>query len=252
MTNLKTLIVEDNFNDALEIEMLLKDIGCQVLSIVDNAGEAFETIFAEQPDLIIMDVMIKGRLDGLQIAKRICHEGIPIILISAYAEKAISSSIQRLDNMIFAQKPLDAQTLEKTIKELMNHSLTLTPLAFTKSSNKRELNSIKVVENSIFIKHNNILRRVNFSDIYSIQSEGNYCMIYTDERKYAIKISLRRIQEELPPDMFIQIHQRHVVPLNKITNIELSNGKVFVGRDDIYPIGRRYKDNLMDKIRFLK
>lgn len=248
MNNLRTLIVEYDFNDALYIERLLKNIGHQVISIVDNAGEALETIFVEQPDLIIMDVLVKGRLDGLQIAKRIHNEGIPIILISAYDDNNIASNIENNSQIVFLEKPLNTENLKNAIKILINQSSD--PFSFM--GNKRELNSIKVVENSIFIKYNNNLRRVNFTDIQSIQSEGNYCMIHTEQRKYAIKISLKRIQEVLPADMFIQIHQRHVVPLHKITNIELSNSKVFIGSDDMYPIGRKYKDSLMEKIRFLK
>ena len=89
MTNsaLKILIVEDNISFALELEMILDEIGYQIIATVDNSAEALDIIFSKEPDLILMDIDIKGNLSGTQIGQKIKHLNIPIIFITSFDNK---------------------------------------------------------------------------------------------------------------------------------------------------------------------
>ena len=64
LKDLSILVVEDEFSFALELEMLVKSIGYQSVVSVDNSAEAIEYIYTEHPDLILMDIEIKGKFSG--------------------------------------------------------------------------------------------------------------------------------------------------------------------------------------------
>ena len=65
--SLKILIVEDELSFALELQMLLEELNYNVLKHVDNSDEALKVIYENHPDLIFMDIDIKGDLSGIEI-----------------------------------------------------------------------------------------------------------------------------------------------------------------------------------------
>ncbi|MFK7936695.1 MAG: LytR/AlgR family response regulator transcription factor [Saprospiraceae bacterium] len=239
MTSVTALIVDNDFQAAKHLKKSLLLLGYQTIEIVDNSAEALEIIFAESPNLVILDVEIKGKLNSIQLGKRLQSYDIPILFTTSATHPKYYQFSQQAHPTTLLAKPYNTATLASAIKSTLNHPNSDAPIS---SSDNND---------SIFIKHNNSLKRVPLTQINFIQSEGNYSLVYTKERKYAIKISLRRIQNELPKNVFIQIHQRYVVPIDKISNIELSSAKVVVG-ENTFPLGRTYKADLLEHFHYLK
>ena len=80
----KILVVEDEYIVATDIKMTLKRLNYFVTSTVDNGEEAITKAAVEKPDLILMDITLKGNLDGIETAKMImAQHGIPVIYLSA-------------------------------------------------------------------------------------------------------------------------------------------------------------------------
>lgn len=250
MSNLKVLIVEGDAIHALELKTELMRMGHDVLGVVHDVTTALKVIFTHNPDLILMDVYMNGQPSGLQLGQRLINHNIPIIFITAHTNENIYQSAKKINTAAYLVKPFDYLTLRSAIDNTIRRS-EIPHNAINGYSTSRSSEIESMAKESIFVKHNNNLRRIAFNEINFIQSEGNYSIIHTTERKYAVKISLRRIQLELPDSQFAQIHQRYVVPIQKISNIELSTAKVFLG-EDILPLGRTYKSDLLDRFRYLK
>lgn len=70
MQKLRILIVEDDLLLAIETESKLKKMGYEVIGIADNSATAFELIYADAPDVILMDIDIKGKMSGTQIGEK--------------------------------------------------------------------------------------------------------------------------------------------------------------------------------------
>jgi two-component system, response regulator PdtaR len=84
MKTAKILIVEDEAIIAMEIESQLQSLGYNVTSIVDTGVKAIEKAEADKPDLILMDIRIKGEMDGIQTAAIIREQfDIPVIFSTA-------------------------------------------------------------------------------------------------------------------------------------------------------------------------
>jgi DNA-binding response OmpR family regulator len=80
----KILIVEDEFIVAADIKMTLQKLNYRVTSSIDNGEDAIKITALEKPDLILMDITLKGSLDGIETAKIIMTKyNIPIIYLSA-------------------------------------------------------------------------------------------------------------------------------------------------------------------------
>ena len=113
MTPKNVLIVEDESITARYIEGVLTQLGVLKITIAVSATEALELITHTKFDLILMDINIKGPMDGIQVAKAVLdHHAIPIIFITAYTDKETLDSIYELVPYGFIRKPFTPKDLE--------------------------------------------------------------------------------------------------------------------------------------------
>ena len=111
------LIVEDESLVALEIESFVKSLGYEVLSTVSDAKECFKVIKKKKPDLILMDVYIKGDIDGIECSKKIKQNSfIPIIFISAFSDDETLNRAVLTNPSAYLIKPFNRKELEVAIK----------------------------------------------------------------------------------------------------------------------------------------
>ena len=104
----------------------------------------------------------------------------------------------------------------------------------------------------IFIKNNSSLVRVKYDDILWIEALENYVVVNTFKEKYTIHFTMKAISEKMPSEKFIRIHRSFIVNISKIKMIE--DNSVIIRHDNgskIIPIGKSYKDNLMDDINLI-
>lgn len=88
MKQKRVLIVEDEFIIAFELQSMIQKLGYEVISIVDSGQKAIEMVETERPDIILMDIRIKGDLDGIDTAGIIKSKfNAPIIFSSAYLDE---------------------------------------------------------------------------------------------------------------------------------------------------------------------
>ena len=88
MEKARILIVEDETIIAMEVESQLQRLGYEVTSVVDTGEKAISKAESDKPDLILMDIRIKGEMDGIDAAEVIRNKfGIPVIFSTAYLDE---------------------------------------------------------------------------------------------------------------------------------------------------------------------
>lgn len=232
---------------ALDVEMLLDEMGLQLAAKVDNSEAALKFIHSEQPDLIIMDVELKGEKSGLDIAKEINHLRIPIIFTTSYKDKVSFEASKAVHSFGYLVKPFDKISLQSTMEQAIKSIYPEEPLETAPVS----LGAGTILSDTVLVKHGNLLYTVRFNEIFYIQGDGNYCSIHTDSRKYLVKLSLRKILEALPASEFMAIHKSFIVRLSKVDSVDISSGKLMVGKD-VLPLGRNYKNEFLERFNILK
>lgn len=108
----KILIIEDEAIISFGYRLQLEQMGLEVIGTARSSDEALELLARDRPDVIIMDVYIKGDLNGLELARRI-HETdpIPVIFLTASTKPEIVEGIRALKGCHYLLKPIDTDSL---------------------------------------------------------------------------------------------------------------------------------------------
>lgn len=118
----KILIVEDECVIAQDIKTSLAKRGYKNSEIVASGEEAVKFACDQKPDIILMDILLYGKMDGFEAAKQINKLNIPVIYITAYGDKKTLDKIKRSTPFGYILKPFDTNKLILNInKALMNN-----------------------------------------------------------------------------------------------------------------------------------
>ncbi|MBA3971704.1 MAG: response regulator [Bacteroidetes bacterium] len=119
----RILIVEDEIIIAMETKIGLIIAGYDVIGIVATASEAINTAEQEQPDLILMDIKLKGDITGLYAACQIRKKSnVPILFVTGTSDDRIINQIKALKYSIILMKPTHTRDLIVEIKKMFNFS----------------------------------------------------------------------------------------------------------------------------------
>jgi diguanylate cyclase len=117
MTSVKILIVEDELLIANNLARKLTTLGYQVVEIVSSGEKAIQMVAEKQPDLVLMDVVIKGEIDGIETASQIHKKyDIPIIYLTAYADGETLNRAKATNPLGYIVKPFKEKELQVTIE----------------------------------------------------------------------------------------------------------------------------------------
>jgi CheY-like chemotaxis protein len=121
----RILIVEDENIIALDIRSMLEDLGYMVSAIVSSGEESIQKASHMKPDLVLMDIKLKGRIDGVNAGEEINKQfHIPIVYLTAYSDQA---TIKRIHNgkkgyaSTVIYKPFDEGELQTAINSTLAH-----------------------------------------------------------------------------------------------------------------------------------
>ncbi|OGF27219.1 hypothetical protein A2331_03550 [Candidatus Falkowbacteria bacterium RIFOXYB2_FULL_34_18] len=112
----RILIVEDEAIVANDIKNTLEKLNYSVDGILDTGEDVLNIIKEKKLDLILMDVKLKGKIDGIETAKRIKEFNIPIIYLTAYSDKKTIERAKETMPYGFLLKPFDNQELNSVIQ----------------------------------------------------------------------------------------------------------------------------------------
>jgi len=122
--NLNILIVEDQFIIAMNLKIKVEGLGHKVLGIESSAEEAIEKIPQLSPDLVLMDIILKGEMDGIDATYIIWKQfKIPTLYITAHSDKPTLKRVKNSPGYGILIKPVSSQDL-KTAIEMSHHQRT--------------------------------------------------------------------------------------------------------------------------------
>lgn len=122
MSKLKILIVEDNAIAALDIRSQLESLSYEVPAIILSGEDALKKIVKFKPDLVLMDVNLKGELSGIKTAQTIKEMfDLPVIFLTAYSEEKMNNYIELTEYDGYLKKPFDNVKLIEVIENALNN-----------------------------------------------------------------------------------------------------------------------------------
>ena len=228
--NKKVLIVEDEVLVAEHLKAILKGFNFDNVTMVHNAPDAYDALEQGFYDLVLLDITLGHKKQGLEIADRINETGkTPFIFITAYSDNAILSEALSKHPQAYITKPFKKTDIIAAINLVFIHKPELAkPYLLFKDG-----------KNEVSLKTQNI--------IY-LRSEGNYIDIVTLTKKYSIRNSLEWFLANADENKFMKIHRSYVINLNFI--VKLGSSTVLLENIEL-PVSRKYKNELKKRIKNL-
>lgn len=117
MSKIKILVVEDESIVAKDIQNTLIRLGYDVPATASNAASAYQKLEDIQPDLVFLDIKLKGEIDGIQIAEKIKNTyDIPVIFLTSFVDKATLDRAKVTEPYGYIVKPFNESDLQSTVE----------------------------------------------------------------------------------------------------------------------------------------
>lgn len=250
------LVIEDEAVLAMDLSDTLEDEGYYVVGIASNGRKALELFKTQRVDLVVCDIQLKGDWDGIETIGQIQSiRSVPVIYTTALSDKSTLDRAKQTLPAAYLTKPIIISNLRIAMElALHNFSHRLDPIPqddpielhniLEKDAPSRE--TILRIDNLIFIKHNYQFVKILLEDILLLEADGAYTTIVTNDRKYAIRLTISTLLERLSEMQLTRVHRSFAVHIKKVEGF--SDREITVGKH-IVPLGRQYKQTFIQQFQ---
>lgn len=225
------IIVDDDELSRMALKQCIERTeNLELIAECSNANEAIEVIRNKKIDLIFLDIEMP-EMSGIDFIRNFTD--LPqIIFVTVYKDYGAEAFDYNVTD--FLVKPVEYSRFVKAV---------------TKA---RDINENLQISNEgttdIFIKKDGRLIKVDVKEINWIEALADYVNIYTVSGRFTVLSTMKSIEQKLPHKEFARVHRSYIVRLDKIKEIEDNAINI---NDNIIPISRSYKDNLMKRLNLI-
>ncbi len=239
MSKVKIGIVEDEAIIAEYIASVLTQLGYQVAEPAGAYTEAIQMIEEEKPDLLLLDVQLRGKKDGIDLAAKIKEDyRIPFIFLTANADVATVERAKKVNPASYLIKPFTKDDLYTAV-EICLHNSSSSPQKATEPAGKT------FTATALFIKDGQLFNKVKFADILYLESEHVYVNVYTVGRKFLVRTSLQDYLIHFDPQNFLRIHRSYVINLEHMQTV---HAEYVIVNGITLPVGKSFRDQLLKRL----
>lgn len=202
---IKTIIVEDEPLAREGLKSYIREIDfLDLVGSCENALEANNIISSENPELMFLDIQMP-KITGLDFLKSLKKPPM-VIFTTAYPNYALQGF--ELDVIDYLVKPYPFDRFLKAVN---------------KAREMFQLKNQKPFEENfkdhIFLKVDNILKRINFEEILYIEGMENYIAIHTHEGRFITLMTMKNMEDSLPSRNFLRVHKTYIISRSKVKGI---------------------------------
>lgn len=231
-------VLEDEALIAESLQDILEALGHQHLFTANNGQELLTLVEQHDVELLLLDIKVKGDLDGVETAKRVSNlKKVPYIFTTAYADEATIERVKNTAPYGYVVKPYGIKEIQVAIQ-----------LAMLNSARALRIEPSEPSANHLFVKDNKTLTKVAFTDLLFVEAQGDYVLLQMVNSKKLILSTLKKLLSKLPNEQFMQVHRSYIVNLSAITAIH--DGSIVIGTKHI-PVSKSKLDSLVKKLNFL-
>lgn len=239
----KILVIEDEMIIGAKISMYLTDLGYEVAGIFAAAEEALHFLQAYPSDIALVDIQLRGSMDGVELARLLKDEyHLPVIFLTGNFDDASFARAKQAKPYAFLSKPMNKMELKRALELTINLISDEEPVQNAQHQKKEEI----ALPDRIFIHHGAKKMKILLDTILYIQAERNYCRIITTTQDHLLSIPMKSLEDELPSTQFQRIHRSHIVNLSHID--ELDEHAVYIG-GKMLTLSKSYQQQFLQRIK---
>ncbi len=124
MLDANVIIVEDDYIIGSYLREILQRQGCRVLRLFSSGKEAVLGAIELEPDLVLMDIMLAGEMDGVEAAQQIkrFREDIPVVFVTALPESEALKRTSQVHPDGFITKPFEPERLRRVVRQALGRN----------------------------------------------------------------------------------------------------------------------------------
>lgn len=242
MSKIRIGIVEDEMIIAETIASSLQKFGYEVAGMAAGYDEAVSFIEKEKPDLLLLDIRLRGYKDGIDLGWHIKQNyDIPFIFLTANSDPATIDKVKFLNPPAFLIKPFNSNELYASIEICLYNSSKQKGLA--KQGDKTE---DLIINDALFIKEGHLYHKVPFKEILYLEKDHVYLLIQTTDKAYTVRSTVEEYLEKLSHKKFIQVHRSYIVNIDKVDTIDEIH--LVMGEKKI-PIAKNFRSELLGNLK---
>ena len=231
--NLTCLIIDDEPLARKGLREYIADVEfLQLAGEFENPLRATDALLNKKIDLLFLDIQMP-KITGLEFLKTMSNPPL-VIFTTAYPQYAVDGF--ELNAVDYLLKPFSFERFWKAVLKARTQFET---------GKVAPLQSMIVEDEYFYVKTDNKLVKINYSDILYIEALQNYIAVHTTSRKYITYLTFKSIEESLPNTIFLKVHKSYLVSMSRIESIE--GNEIIIGSHHI-PISRNMKDAVMERI----
>lgn len=256
IAKLKALIVDDEWIASEHLRTTLlecDDLNVDICATAGNTAIALQQIHQYNPDVLLLDIEMPDE-DAFRFLKRIYPFDFEVIFVTAFDAYAVNAF--RLNAIDYIMKPVSAAEIIRAFTRL-REKLAYKTLA-KHGRDAYEALVAQVADNAIpcklFLREQNNITAVAFTDIYFVEAMGSYSKIYYTQDGAAKQIvmshSIAEYEEILPQNAFLRIHKSYLINCAHLKKISKADSmSVLISDNHTIPVSRRRYPDMMEFIR---
>jgi DNA-binding LytR/AlgR family response regulator len=220
------LIIDDEPQARKLLESMVSQLnGWSVVALCGNAVAAFDILQSNKVDVLFLDINMPV-VSGIDLLKSLEHPPL-VIFTTAYHQYAMEG--YELNIVDYLLKPISMHRFLQAVGKVT----------------ERMSSGIPDTKAFMFLKHNNKLVKVNFSEINYVEGMQNFVRVHTDAVVYIVNQTMKSIEALLPAAEFIRVHKSYIISIKAVkavfgNTVEMAGIQV--------PIGNNYKEAFMKYI----
>jgi len=219
---LKCIIIDDEPVARKVLQEFIEEIDyLDLIGQAENPLKAMSLINDNNIDIIFLDINMP-KINGIEFLKT-SKLNAKIIMTTAYADHAVQAfDLEVLDYLV---KPIAFDRFLKACNRAKENAKPIEPRSATQDK-----------ADHFFIKCNNQIEKIFYSDLVYAEAMLNYVMLHTNSKKMMVYVTIKSLEEQLPTDIFIKVHKSFIVNIGKIKSIEgnildIGNEKITISQN---------------------
>jgi len=239
MDNINVLIIEDTAEQSDALIKVLRQNNYAVAGVAANFTDALKLFYENTIDIIIIDVFLDGKPDGITFAESINiipNASKPFVFLTSSQDRQIFERAKLTKPFSFLMKPFNELEILYALEMAVEKFYAQTNVFLS------EEQDTVISSDFLFIKKKKSLKKVAIQEILYIEVEERYCNIITEKEKFVILISLTKINDLLDKNKFVRTHRNTIVNIDKIEEIIPADNLILLKGNHKINLSDTYKD----------
>jgi DNA-binding LytR/AlgR family response regulator len=237
MSLLKIGIVEDELVIARTILSTLDELGYSHCGPAINYTEAMEMLEQNKPDLLLLDIQLSGKKDGIDVAQKLNElYQVPFIFLTANSDAETIDRAKKVKPHAYIVKPFTKEELFAAIE------IAFSNFTGNRFNVKPEHATSYHIKDYMFVRDGYVFRKIFFNELLYLESDANYIILHLKSlKKVMVRSTLNDFAEQIDQKIFIRVHRSYSVNINMIDDIfpaEISIAGIKI------PIGKSFREEL--------